>query len=315
MRINMTVDVIIPTYKPDENFIKLLDKLNKQTVKPAHIIVMNTEESYLDNLFLGKRYDPSEDNVEIHHLSKREFDHGATRNAGVRHSNAEYFIMMTQDAMPADDVMIEELLKPFEDKEVAVSYARQLAREGAGSIERMTRAFNYPAKSRIKTKADKEKLQIKTYFASNVCCAYRRETFDELKGFVHPAIFNEDMIYAARVIEAGLKVAYRAEAQVIHSHDYSAAQQFRRNFDNGVSHRQYAHVFKDVRAEGEGKRLVMSVIKRLHKRKEDYLIPGYIWESGCKYLGYKLGEHYDRLPAGLVMKCTSNKAFFEKRLS
>ena len=39
----MTVDVLIPVYKPDQRFARLLEMLEKQTIKPDRIIVMNTE--------------------------------------------------------------------------------------------------------------------------------------------------------------------------------------------------------------------------------------------------------------------------------
>lgn len=64
-------------------------------------------------------------------------------------------------------------------------------------VERYGRYFNYPAKSQVKTKKDLSRLGIKTYFASNVCCAYRRDVFEKQGGFISHTIFNEDMIYAA----------------------------------------------------------------------------------------------------------------------
>ena len=36
------VDVIIPVYRPDEKLEKLIEKLNQQTVEPAHIFFMQT---------------------------------------------------------------------------------------------------------------------------------------------------------------------------------------------------------------------------------------------------------------------------------
>lgn len=64
------------------------------------------------------------------------------------------------------------------------------------------------------------------------------------------------MIYASKVIEAGYAVAYAASAQVIHSHNYTGRQQFRRNFDLAVSQADHPEVFKKYPSEGEGMRLV-----------------------------------------------------------
>lgn len=47
------VDVIIPTYKPKEQFLDLMEKLAHQTVPIQHIIIMNTEQKYFDRLTYG----------------------------------------------------------------------------------------------------------------------------------------------------------------------------------------------------------------------------------------------------------------------
>lgn len=80
----------------------------------------------------------------------------------------------------------------------------------------------------------------------------RREKYLELGGFVKHTIFNEDMILAGTMIKQGGKVAYCAKAKVIHSHNYSAFQQFHRNFDLAVSQTMYPEVFGGIRSESEG---------------------------------------------------------------
>ena len=85
---------------------------------------------------------------------------------------------------------------------------------------------------------------------------YRRELYLQLGGFVQKAIFNEDMIFAGELIQKGYGVAYAAEAKVVHSHNYSAIQQFHRNFDLAVSQADHPEVFAGIRSEGEGIRLV-----------------------------------------------------------
>lgn len=123
-------------------------------------------------------------------------------------------------------------------------------------MEQYTRQFNYPEESRVKWLADLPELGIKTYFCSNVCAMYRRELYLQLGGFVQKAIFNEDMIFAGELIQKGYGVAYAAEAKVVHSHNYSAIQQFHRNFDLAVSQADHPEVFAGIRSEGEGIRLV-----------------------------------------------------------
>lgn len=307
-----TVDVIIPVYKPDRGFLTLVDKLETQTVSVNQIIIMNTEQKYLDRLLYGTTLERKYHNITVKHLSKREFDHGHTRNQGVKLSRADVFIMMTQDAVPADAFLVERLLEGLSGEKTAVAYARQLPGSESGEIERYTRMFNYPEEARVKTKADFPELGIKTFFCSNVCAAYKREVFDLLGGFADRAIFNEDMLYAAGAVEAGYGIAYAAGAQVYHSHHYTYRQQFHRNFDLGVSQADHPEVFAAYPSESEGIRLVKNMVAYLKKKGMARKIPDVILQSGFKYAGYLCGKRYQILPKRLVVAMSSNKEYWSQ---
>lgn len=304
-------DIIIPVYKPTKKLFTLLTMLEKQTVPVNRIFLINTEQKYFDILTAGTDFWQRFKNVTVKHISKREFDHGNTRRRGVKESNSPYFVMMTDDAVPADEYMLEKLLAPLWEGKAAMSYARQLPAENCGIIEQYTRAFNYPPESVLKTKADLPRLGIKTFFASNVCAAYDREVYNTLSGFVKHTIFNEDMIYARELIEAGYGIFYAADARVIHSHNYSGKQQLKRNFDLGVSHAQYPQVFNGLKTEGEGMRLVKKTCGYLLSIKKPWLIGRLFWQSGCKYLGYFLGKRYKRLPIKMVRVCSMNRDYWK----
>lgn len=304
------VDVIIPTYNPKEEFAELLAGLDEQSVRANRIIIMNTEEKYFERLKFGKKEIKKYSNAELHHLSRWEFDHGNTRNQAVKKSKAPYFVCMTQDAVPADSHMLENLLKPLVAGEAAVSYARQLPKPGCNPIEQFTKNFNYPEESRIKGQEDIPELGIKTFFCSNACAAYRRSTFDELGGFIRHTIFNEDMIYAAGAVAAGEKIAYAAQARVLHSHNYTWQQSFHRNFDLGVSQADHPEVFGGIRSESEGIRLVKQTADYLKETGNGRLILPMLWLSGWKFLGYRLGRNYRRLPGRLVTMCSMNRNYW-----
>lgn len=308
----MKVDVIIPVYRPDQSLFTLLDSLEAQTVPVQRIILMNTEEKYFQQLIYGTRFWEQYQNVRVFHLSKKEFDHGRTRHQGVQESDAEVFVLMTQDAMPQDEHLLEYLLSGLNQPKVAAAYARQLPREDCQPIERFMRQFNYPPVSRLKSAEDLQELGIKTYFCSNVCCAYRRDIYEELGGFIRHTIFNEDMIYAARAVKAGYRIAYAAEAQVVHSHNYTCGQQLHRNFDLGISQADHPEVFRDIPSEGEGIRSVKAAARYLREQHLVRLIPYLYLQSAFKYAGYLLGKHYHILPRRLVWSLSMNKEYWRR---
>lgn len=307
------IDIVIPTYKPDGTFVGLIEKLCRQTVEIHRIIVMNTEEKYYEKLKFEVGFSKEmRDKVEVHHISKREFDHGGTRHLGIQKTDGDIVVLMTQDAMPADEKLIENLVSALNQEGTAAAYARQLPAQDCGELEQIVRRFNYPDKSHVRRAADIPEKGIKTYFCSNVCAAYKREIYDKLGGFIRHTIFNEDMIFAAEAVKAGYGIAYAAEAKVYHSHNYTNMQQFRRNFDLAVSQADHPRIFAEVPSVSEGKRLVEVVTKELAGKKKYGLLLKFYVQCGFKYAGYFLGKHYRKLPERLVLKCTMSPAYWKK---
>lgn len=308
---NPSIDILIPTCKPASGFEVLIKRLEEQTIKPANIRIINTRKEWWEQRIDTDSFLTAHPTVKLEHIEPAEFDHGATRNRGMEESQAEYVVCMTQDAMPLDAHLLEELIKPFSDSRVAVSYARQLPAADASPIEVFTRSFNYPAQDRVKGKEDIPELGIKTYMCSNVCAMYRKDIYESQGGFIRHTIFNEDMIYAAGVIQAGYRIAYVAGAGVVHSHNYSGIQQFHRNFDLGVSQADHPEIFEAVPSESEGIKMVKQTAKYLCSHGKWYLLPKLVWQSGWKYLGYRTGKHYRKLSRKKIMRYTMNVNYWK----
>lgn len=304
---NYKIDVIIPTYKPDENVVVLLQRLLEQTYPINEIHIVDTET----DVFPEKIYSLSE-NIKVTKITKAEFDHGGTRGKAAEMSAADILVFMTQDALPLNNKVLEELIRPFENNKVAAAYARQVADNSCGEIEQYTRRFNYPSEGMVKSIEDVKRLGIKAYFCSNVCAAYRKNVYDEIGGFVKKTIFNEDSIMAANMLKSGYCVAYVADAKVLHCHNYNGIQQFKRNFDLAVSQTDHPEIFGGVKSESEGIRLVKDTAKYLCKKGKPWLIFTLFVQSGCKYMGYLAGKNYQKLPEWLILKFTSNKEYWKR---
>ena len=306
------VDIIIPTYKPDEKFIRLIELLEKQEYPVRNIYVVNTEKKYWDDCETKTGISSRYSNLQVSHIGASMFDHGGTRKRAAQLSDAEFLVFMTQDAIPYDEKLIGELIATLKsDAKIAATYARQLPSDGASVTEQYVRTFNYPEQSRVKDAGDLDELGIKTYFCSNVCAAYRHDIYDDLGGFVSHTIFNEDMIYAATAIKEGYRIGYTATGKVLHSHNYSPIQQLHRNFDLAVSQAEHPEVFEGIKSEGEGFKLVINMYRYLVSIHKVYLMPGFVVNCGFRYLGFKLGHNYKKLPKSLIMWMTSNKAYWK----
>ena len=306
---NKKISVIIPTYKPGKELGLILKKLAVQEQPVYEVIIINTDIALFDDRILNGLEGDFLQKIRVIHIEKKEFDHGATRNLGVRESRGDYVMFMTQDAMPYNKQLTKELLVPFEDEQVCVVYARQLPREDCDKIERLTRDYNYPGYDIIKSKQTLQQYGIKNYFCSDVCSMYDKEKFIGYGGFVNRAIFNEDMIFAHTAIDKGDIVYYSSKAKVVHSHNYSCMEQLRRNFDNGVSQALHPEVYDGIISEGEGIKMVLDNCGKLLKKGYFYLIPKLIVKSGFKFVGFRLGKSHKRLNKKIILFLTSNKQY------
>ena len=307
----MTVEVIIPVYRPGKELAKLLNRINQQTLKAGRVLLMHTE----DGMDLSWVQDIcGETPVKEILVEPEAFDHGGTRHLAMEESQADIVICMTQDAVPMNRELFAELVAALVQEEtVAVAYARQIAGKDGDILEAYARKFNYPSESKVKSADDLKTMGIKTYFCSNVCAAYKRRIYEEIGGFEKHIIFNEDMVYAAKAVKSGYKIAYQADAVVEHTHTYTAIEQLRRNFDLGVSQANYPEIFQEISSEKEGIRLVIRTAGYLLKKKKPLDIPRFGVNSVCKYMGYRLGRVYRKLPEKWVRKLTMNRRYWERK--
>ena len=102
------------------------------------------------------------------------------------------------------------------------------------------------------------------------------------------------MIFAHKAVQEGYSIYYASSAKVVHSHDYTVMEQYRRNISLGRSQAEHPEVFGAVSSEGEGKKLVKGCISYLLRNGYWYLIPGFIAQCAGRYLGYRKGKSYVR---------------------
>lgn len=278
------VSVFIPTFNAGPTLRLLLEGLEAQSV-PCTAIVADSSSSD-ETISVARSY-----NAHILQIRKEDFNHGRTRNLAASVNLSEIMVFMTQDAVPWANDCIEQLLRPLKDSKVVASYGRQLPRPDASPVEQFTRLFNYPDRPAIKELKDLPGHGIKTFFFSNVCSAIKIKEFKELGGFPENIIMFEDLIFAAKAILKGYKIAYAPEARVWHSHKFSLVQQFQRYRDAGLSLRNNAWIFEHARANREGADLLRKQIGYLLSQHQYIWIPYAIAESVFKFAGFWLGLH------------------------
>jgi rhamnosyltransferase len=285
-----SVVVIILAYNASQILPALLDGLEIQTLKPAQIIVIDS-----DSTDETRKISESQ-NCEVITINRTDFDHGTARNLAMANISSEFAIFLTQDAIPVNEHTIAELIKPMQaDPNIAVCYGRQLPRSNARTLERFAREFNYPDKSILKTKNDIKDLGLKTFFCSNSCSAVRKSIFEKLGGFKNNVIVNEDMLFAAKAILSGYSVYYSAEAKVYHSHPYTLLQTFKRYFNIGSFFADNKWILKYAGLEGYGGDMLKAGIRTFWEKRMPHYIAALLIEFVIKASACKFGWYYQLL--------------------
>jgi len=284
------VSVVIPTYNAGNKIRELLLALKSQA-EPCEILVIDSSSSD-ETLEITASF-----GIRSILIRKEEFDHGGTRNLASDTVKGDILVFLTQDALPADENSVRNLIRPFDDPQVGAAFGRQLPQPDASPLGAHLRLFNYPEDSCIKSLADRRIYGIKTPFLSNSFAAYRKSALDRISGFRSRLILGEDTYAGARLLLAGYKIVYAADALVYHSHNYTAFEEFGRYFDIGVFHGQERWIVDEFGgAEGEGVNYMKSGAAFLIRTGKKRLLPEFVVRSGLKYLAYSMGRNYDYLP-------------------
>ncbi len=293
------ISILIPTLNAEEPIGNLLKSLREQNLS-LEIVVIDSSSS--DNTVnIVRSY-----GAEIIEIDKNSFDHGGTRTQGAKITRGEILVFMTQDSLPVNELSIAKLIKPLsENNSIGVVYGRQVPSPNASPFAAHHRLFNYPPDSKLITLDDKNSLGLKAAFLSNSFSAYRKSALEEIGWFKNGLIFAEDVYAGAKLLLAGYKIAYVAEALVYHSHNYTVCQEFKRYLTIGIFHKKQDWIIKEFgRAEEEGLRYIKSELLFLLNRRKYHLLPISILRNALKYVGYKLGQNYKKLPRRLVKRLT-----------
>jgi rhamnosyltransferase len=300
------ISIIIPTYNAQKYIDKLLQALKNQTLKEFEFIIIDSSSSD-KTVEIATKYT---NNVIT--IPKNEFDHGGTRAKVAQNTQGELLIFLTQDALPADEFAFENIIKVFEDEKIGAAYGRQLSYADTNLFGKHLREFNYPNSLHVRSISDIKQFGIKTAFLSDSFAAYRKSVLEEIGWFKDGLILGEDTYAGAKMILSGYFLAYVSDAKVYHSHSYSIIQEFKRYFDIGVFHKCESWILQEFgKAEGEGMRYIKSELNYLFQNGAWYLLPEWFARNGMKYLGYKLGQNYEKLPMRMVRKMSMHHRWWK----
>lgn len=278
----MSIDIICPLYNAEKYLIELNNSFKKQenvNLNEIKYILTessdNTEKLLIDNKIAYKK------------ISKNEFSHSLVREEAAFESKADIVVFVTQDIQIARKDWLYNLTKDINNSVVA-TYSRQLSKDAG--IEKYTREYNYPNKSRIVSKDDIEDLGLKTFFFSDASSAIKRDVFVKLNGYDNKNLpISEDMYIAYKIINNGYKIKYCADSEVIHSHNFKLRELYNRYKLTGRFFKENSYLDK-YGTTGSGANLAKYVLKRILQEHRFGLLFRYPFDMAARLFGMKVGK-------------------------
>jgi rhamnosyltransferase len=301
------VAFVIPTCNARRDWTPLSTGLRLQGLPPSQVLIIDSSSTD------GTAELASAEGYRVIRIDRSNFNEGGTRQLAIELVPwASIVVYLNQDAVLATADSLDRLLAAFIDETVGAAYGRQLPRLAAGAIEAHARLFNYPPEGHVRDIESRHALGIQAAFLSNSFAAYRIHALVEAGGFAYDVIMAEDALVAGKLLIAGWKIAYVAEAQAYHSRPFTIAEEFRRDFDTGVHHRRQSWLIEKFgKPTGQGKRFVLSQLSFL-ARRNPLLLPVAAVRTAAKALGYQLGLREAKLGNRWSKRLSYHKGFWDR---
>lgn len=156
--------------------------------------------------------------ARITSISKAEFSFGRSLNRGCALATGDILVFISGHCVPVGDTWLQNLCQPLLDGVASYSYGRQIGDDDSNYSERRIFAKYFPETSAIPQVG---------FFCNNANSALLRRVWND-HPFDEDLTGLEDMELGKRLVSAGHKLAYVAEAAVFHHHQESWAQVKRR---------------------------------------------------------------------------------------
>ena len=99
---------------------------------------------------------------------------------------------------------------------------------------------------------------------------------------------------------------------IFDNEDITGKPPYERELNTVFQKAEHPEVFDGIKSENEGIKLVKQTAAHLVKRRKIHLVPKLVYQSGCKYIGYRMGKMYKKLPDKVVKWCSMSPGYWEK---
>jgi glycosyltransferase involved in cell wall biosynthesis len=214
-----SLSIIIRAYNESAHIGRLLEGIARQTVRNPEIILVDSGSTD-DTAAIARNH-----GAAVVEIAPEDFTFGRSLNRGLAAAFGEFAVIASAHVYPVYPDWLERLLEPFEDDRIALAYGRQVGGESTRFPERQVFARWFPDESN----------PAQTHpFCNNANAAIRRDLWEQ-HAYDETLTGLEDLAWAKWALDRGHRVAYTAEAAVVHLHDETPRQVYNRYRREGMA--------------------------------------------------------------------------------
>jgi len=214
--------IVIRAFNEEAHIARLMDGIQHQTVNDVQIILVDSGSTD-QTIHHAKNY-----GAEIIEIEPEQFSFGRSLNKGIEFAAGEWIVIASAHVYPVYPDWIEKLLEPFSDPSIALVYGKQRGCETSKFSEKQIFKQWYPERSQIPQSHP---------FCNNANAAIRKELWRK-HGYDETLPGLEDLEWAKWALENNFRIAYSADAEIIHVHDETWRGIHRRYLREGMAFKQ-----------------------------------------------------------------------------
>jgi rhamnosyltransferase len=208
----MKISIIIRCLNEGKHIGRLLEGIQKQTHQDVEIIVVDSG-SRDETLTVARQFP-----TKIVQIKPEDFSFGYAINVGCAAATGDLLLFASAHVYPVHTDWLELMAQPFENKEIALVYGKQKGDHRNKYSEHQVFAKWFPEQSNANQKHP---------FCNNANCAIRRELWTQYP-YDETLTGLEDLAWAKNILVQNYRIAYQAEATIIHVHEETWKNVFNR---------------------------------------------------------------------------------------
>ena len=217
------ISVVIRTYNEAEKIGRCLAAIfSQKTPLPLEVVVVDSGSTDA-TCAIVKQFP-----VRLIQLPPEQFSYGRSLNVGCQASSGEFIVLLSAHAQPVGERWLETLLRNFNDPQVAGVYGKEVPENDCNPLTRRLLEAHWKNKT-------SHQVQHTDPTFKNPGSAIRRYVWQQI-AFNEAAVASEDCLWAQAVQRAGYTIVYEPTAVLVHSHNETTSQRYRRHYREMYMH-------------------------------------------------------------------------------